>query len=369
MRILAWPGVKEKGSNPYTHLLYTQVVTHGVQVYDFTPWLALLHRHDIFHIHWPEYYIAHRNSCKAIVGSLGLLFLVFWCRMRGTKVIWTVHNLGSHNKTHPRMEANFWNVLLRWLDGFVALTECGCAAARQRFPALGSLSAFVIPHGHYRGAYPNHLSRTEARHTLGVPDGAKVILFFGTIAPYKNVPQLVKVFRDLEDPEAILLVAGACVSQSEETNLRQEASHNPRLKLYLGCVPKDEVQCFFQACDLVVLPFLEVLNSGSALLALSFDRPILVPCLGALPELQSMVSPEWVRTYSGALSAFTLQDALTWLDVRSASGSAPLDSLDWGRIAEKTVGAYQSLLYAPDHRTGCHSDEVIRGPVDKHTGT
>ena len=54
---------------------------------------------------------------------------------------------------------------------------------------------------------------------------------------------------------------------------------------------------FFSAADLVVLPFSDIMHSGSAILALSFNKPVLVPARGALPELQTRVGAAWVQTY------------------------------------------------------------------------
>jgi len=39
------------------------------------------------------------------------------------------------------------------------------------------------------------------------------------------------------------------------------------------------------ASDWVILPYQNILNSGSALLGLSFGRPMIVPQKGSLPEL------------------------------------------------------------------------------------
>jgi beta-1,4-mannosyltransferase len=52
-----------------------------------------------------------------------------------------------------------------------------------------------------------------------------------------------------------------------------------------------------RAADLIALPYKEILNSGSAILALSFDRPILVPAAGALAELSEWSA--YTRVSSG----------------------------------------------------------------------
>ena len=105
-------------------------------------------------------------------------------------------------------------------------------------------------------------------------------------------------------------------------------------------VPDVDVQRYLRAADLVVLPFRDITNSASALLALSFDRPVLVPALGAMGELQAIVGTEWVRTYEGELTAEVLAEALEWAAHRS-DGSAPLDALGWAEIARRTLVVYR----------------------------
>ena len=66
---------------------------------------------------------------------------------------------------------------------------------------------------------------------------------------------------------------------------------------------------YLPATDLVVLPYRDILNSGSAVLALSFDRPVLVPRRGSLGDLQNHVGRQWVRTYEGDIGAAELEAA------------------------------------------------------------
>lgn len=343
MRILAWPAFDTGELNPYTRILYRHLGPHGVQVEDFRAWRALWSSYDIFHLHWPEYYVANRNPLKAAIGTIGLLFLVFWCRMRGAKVVWTAHNLGSHNRTRPQAEKWFWRAFTTLLDGYICLTEGGRQQARQHFSALNLLPGFVVPHGHYRGEYPNGVNRREAREHLNIGANAQVFMFFGTIARYKNVPELIRAFRQSPGPEKVLLIAGACPSLDDQALLRCIAKADSRIKLHLGFVSRENVQLYFQATDLVVLPFREILNSGSALLALSFNRPILVPSRGAMPELQAQVGPQWIRTYSGELTPSELTRALEWATTEKRLEEAPLDHFDWSRIAKETLKAYRNI--------------------------
>ncbi|MDY7008651.1 MAG: hypothetical protein SWX82_33215 [Cyanobacteriota bacterium] len=59
----------------------------------------------------------------------------------------------------------------------------------------------------------------------------------------------------------------------------KEQVNDSRIKLKFGFVPDKKLQEYFRAANFVVLPFKDILNSGNALLALSFDCPVLVSAL------------------------------------------------------------------------------------------
>ena len=94
----------------------------------------------------------------------------------------------------------------------------------------------------------------------------------------------------------------------------------------------------------MVFPYSEILNSGSAILALSYDRPIAVPNLGALPELRRMVGDRWVLGYEGEIDGRILADALAWAENTARPPRAPLEPLDWPAIGGKTLDAYRQVL-------------------------
>lgn len=193
--------------------------------------------------------------------------------------------------------------------------------------------------------------REEARLRLGIAQSARVVGFFGSVERYKGITELMEAFWALEDPRAILCVAGkSYLSPQERKHIEHIASHDRRVLLQLNYVPDAEVACYIRAADLVVLPFREILNSGSAVLALSLDRPVLVPAKGAMMELQQFAGAEWVRLYSGELTSMTLQQHLD----AAVEGAArrgrcrALESgwagLDWKDLAQLTLNAYESVI-------------------------
>jgi beta-1,4-mannosyltransferase len=95
-----------------------------------------------------------------------------------------------------------------------------------------------------------------------------------------------------------------------------------------------------------VLPYREVLNSGSALLALSCDRPVLVPSIGSLAELEGVAGSAWVRTYAGPLTSDQIENALCWAVDTRRPPRPRLEKLDWDEIAAATLDAYRTVVAA-----------------------
>lgn len=303
---------------------------------------------DVLHVHWPDYALKQSSAGRAMLKVLAMFALMDLARLRGKKIIWTVHNLGSHEGFHPRLERWFWKNFVTRLDGYISLSESGKSAFLERFPAMRNVPGFVIPHGHYRGSYPCEMTREKVRSDFGIAQDAPVLVFLGNIRAYKNVAHLIRTFRQIQNTSARLLVAGNGEREVVE-EIKRLAKEDSRVHLFLGYVPDERVQLFMRAADLVVLPFREILNSGSALLALSFDRPVLVPKRGAMGDLQALVREDWVRTYGGELTSEELSGAIEWALSTKRSEMAPLEALGWEAIASSTLEAYRKVCHVPAH--------------------
>jgi glycosyltransferase involved in cell wall biosynthesis len=339
MKVVAYPAFNPREQNPYTRLLYRNM---AAEVADFSYRRSLTTRYDILHLHWPEWELnAYSSAIEAAARLRMKLLAIDFLRARGARVVWTAHNLSAHDGLHPRLEKWFWSAFISRVDAYIALTQSGRAAAQKRFPRLERIPSFVIPHGHYRDEYRVN-SNDDARKQLGIRCRAKVMLFFGQVREYKNVPALIRAFRGTQKDE-VLCIAGRPSSENLAAEVRREACGDPRVLLHLYEVPKDRVQLFFRAADLVVLPYRDILNSGAALLALSFNRPVLVPNQGAMGELQTSAGAEWVRTYSGDIDAAQLEDGLAWAATPARPRELCLDHLEWPRLAEQTLHAYEEI--------------------------
>ncbi|AFZ02256.1 glycosyltransferase [Calothrix sp. PCC 6303] len=345
MKITAYPAFKTKYKNPYNWLLYNNIKSPKVTVAEFSAKDSLRGDYDILHLHWVvETIIRHPNLIQAFLRAIMMLILIDLLRKKGTKVVWTIHDENPHSIIHPQLGNWFQKQFLHRLDGYISLSEYSNQSIEKNLPHLQKIPHTIVRHGHYRDVYPNKITPQQARDTLGITEKQKVLLFFGYIDVYKNVPHLIQTFRELAPPDWTLVIAGKIERDSLKDEIITATNNDSQVKLFLEYIPDEQVQLYFQSADLVVLPFQEILNSGSALLSLSFNRPILVPALGSIPELQNQVGKDWVKMYFGEFNTINLQSGLDWFVDTKRCENTPIDNLDWRILANQTLEFYQQIL-------------------------
>ena len=340
------PAFANRSRNPYNALLYEALQRRGVEVRESSSRAPAAG--EIVHVHWPESHLNHRRFVRALPRSVRLLADLAAARRRGARLVWTVHNLGSHEGLYPRTEELFWRAVIPMVDGWIALNEASHTLALGRWPALESRPSAVVPHGHYRGVYPTGIDRADARARLGLAADDRVVAFVGRIKAYKGVPELMKAFTTVDGSGTTLLVAGRIETDALARELDAVAAGDERIVLRPGEVADADLQIYFAASDLVVAPFVTILNSGSVLLALSFNRPVLVPAIGSMPALARSIGGGWVQLYEGALGGETLAAALDRAPKAGPGGDdafgPDLRAFEWDEIAERTERLYVEVL-------------------------
>jgi glycosyltransferase involved in cell wall biosynthesis len=342
-RVLMFP---KHSNNPYLSTLSERLEQRGAQVEDFTFARAYSERFDVVHIHWPDLHLHARSWWRSIAKQVRLAALLTLLRVRGTRIVWTIHNLKPHERHHTLPEMLFPIWFPRLCTHVIAMTASGLAAAQQEYPPLVRKATAVIPHGHYRDAYPSAASRSASRAQLGLADRF-TFLFFGSIRRYKNVPLLIEAFRNLHRQDVQLLIVGQPLKLDIEP-LQRSAANDSRIRLHLEFVPERAVPLYMGAADVVVLPFDSILNSGSVLLALSFNRAVLAPRLGSLPEIQHRVGARWVTLYDGPLSTAHLMQAMHQ-DLIDEGEIADLGAFEWDAITQQTLDLYGTRTQVCDH--------------------
>lgn len=129
-----------------------------------------------------------------------------------------------------------------------------------------------IPFHHY---YPNSSTKVNSRLHLGIGKKSFVYLFFGRIERYKGIENLITAFSEMALSTDCLLIAGECIDPDYLRKLKDLSGGHPNIVWYNAFVEKNSVQYFFNAADIVVLPFKKIDHSGSVDLSLSFAKPVI----------------------------------------------------------------------------------------------
>ncbi|RYY76508.1 MAG: glycosyltransferase [Gammaproteobacteria bacterium] len=344
MRILASPAFSNERVNPYNAQLYRRIEASGHVVFEYSHKRVLKEKFDIIHVHWPDGYIDQKNWFKAIQRAFLLTLMMSIAKIKGARLVWTAHNLKPHDAFHPKFSQFFLGQFLKLCNGLIFLTNDGKNSFLERYPAQQEIHQAVIPHGHYRDSYPNPVNQNEAKTSLGLPIDKKILLFMGMIKPYKNCDALIKEFGEAKLENYILVIAGKPETPKYKQQLELLAKDQDNIHLRLEFIPDDQLHIYMSAADTVILPYKSILNSGALLLALSFNKPVIAPHMGAFVELQNELGSQWIYSYASELNDADLGFMLQQLDLLSRPASCPLDNYDWRNLAELTVNFYEEIL-------------------------
>lgn len=313
-------------TNPYL-LELADALASEVDVLTFSWRLAMQGRYHVLHIHWPEVFLRGTTPVRSVARTLMTLSVLLVARCRRRVIVRTLHNVEPHEQL-DLLRSAIVRLFDRWTTAWITLT----GTITPPGPAV------VIPHGHYRrwfAAYPRAV-RIPGR-----------VLFFGHLRRYKGIEDLLAAAASVTHTPFSLRIVGAPrddLVRSEVTSVANEVGH---ITAHLGYATDEELAREITQAELVVLPYRTMVNSGAALLALSLDRPILVPATPSTEELRGEVGARWVHTYHGTLSPEVLVGALAdAAQVVTAGQTADLSRREWDKLARDHAALYRTALAA-----------------------
>jgi glycosyltransferase involved in cell wall biosynthesis len=240
---------------------------------------------DYAHFHWPSFHYAASTMPAVLYKAIKFAALLLLMRAFGVRIIWTAHNLYPHERNSPPWIDYAVRRMVVGLSDRVFVHGRTAGGILERELGVDPDRVVSIAHGHFLDHYPMQATREEARLRLGLPLDKGVFAFIGHCRRYKNVTELVAAFqRDFHD--SWLVIAGRCPDDAYRSEIEQLVRSKPdRILFEPRFIDDAELQFFIRAADAVVLPFRDVLTSGSAILALSFGRPVVAPRIGNLVEV------------------------------------------------------------------------------------
>ncbi len=328
LRVLFPP--RKPTTNPYVVMLGEALQAQpDVELVDLTWRNALLGDYDVVHLHWPEILVTGRTPSRRRAKEAAFTALLTRLRVQHKALVRTYHNVDLPSGLTATQE----RLLLRaeaQTAAWIVLNENG--APRTEAPVV------FVPHGHYRDWYRQYERSNLHPGRIG---------YFGLIRRYKAVDRLVLAFREAaqQRPELSLSIAGKPSTEELAEGLRAAAGDDPRITFTFSFLSEAELVRHITAAQLIALTHREMFNSGTALAALSLDRPVLLPRNDINERLAAEVGADWVLLYDDPLTGDDLLSALSVLDARSEDAAGPdLSARDWDRCGASHVNAYRQAV-------------------------
>ncbi len=227
--------------------------------------------------------IFRREKPTVFVTSYWMTFMapmmVFWTYFlpKKTKKIAIIHNLIPHEKRF--FDLFFNRIFLNAYDGFVVLS----ASVHTDVLALKPNAQIkLIAHPPYEGEV-GKMTKHEAQLSLGLDTTKKTLLFFGLIRPYKGLLELIHAFAHLDDTYQLLIAGEVYGDDQMYQDALQQLPH-ANWFFHNRYLADSEVDIYFAAADVVVLPYTNATQSGIRAMAFAQRRTVLCTNVGGLAE-------------------------------------------------------------------------------------
>jgi glycosyltransferase involved in cell wall biosynthesis len=203
------------------------------------------------------------------------LILITAKKMKFT-VIATVHDINSFNKkTNCLIERQCY----RLIDGVIVHNNSSYKDLMKKNIAIKKIK--IIPHGNYN-LFVKKLPLQESNDVF-------TLLFFGQIKKVKGLDILLNAIKLVIDKgyKIKLIIAGKVWKSDPDyyLNLIKELNIENVVETNFRYISNDEVVSFYSKANLVILPYIEIYQSGVLLMTMSYGRAVLCSNLEAFKEI------------------------------------------------------------------------------------
>jgi len=356
LRAIVFP----RDANPYQELLYSRCRVRGMQVayageltgsrslnLVLLPLELLVRRlrgWNVLHLHWTYAFGlagSRRFPFLHWVASAWFVVVLATARACGLRIAWTAHNVLQHQRVFHD-DVAMGRLLVRAADVVIVHST---AAERELTALLGHPARLAVI------AHPPFA--LEFADGDGRPSGPLRLLFFGRLAAYKGVEDLLAAMREAGSSlDLRLTVAGACDDRELAGRLAELSRPlGERVEMRLAHVPEERLSGLLREHDLLVLPFRRTTTSGSALLGLGAGIAVAVPDLpafGEMPVLRFEPGKDGLMRFLQSLTTMDRADLKKLGDAGAEWASA---QMSWDDAAEATAAALADVVNRPRHRS------------------
>lgn len=227
----------------------------------------------VCHLHFFQYSMLELITCQLL-------------KVSGIKMVATIHDVESFSgNSLTRTHAS----ILRAPQEFVVHNEFSRQELQGVIAAQGiNRKISVIPHGNYL-PFVKRQDTVVSRRRLLLPEDKKIILFFGQIKKVKGLDILLNAMEIVSklEPDAVLLIAGKVWKDSFQDYERLIQSRNISNVVipHIRYIKDEDVDFYYSAADIVVLPYRKIYQSGVLLMAMSYGCITVSSRLPAMAEV------------------------------------------------------------------------------------
>jgi len=287
------------------------------------------------------------------------VILMLYYRLLGKIAVLTAHNVNSAKRDGRDNFLNRLSLKIQyWLcDHIFVHTERMKGELLKDFDIPES-KVTVIPFGINNTIPTSEVTTLDAKRRLGLGAEEKTGLFFGQIAPYKGLEYLVAAMAALaKQNEGIRLIVAGKVKrgyagyweqiQREIVTLGIQEQVIERIEF----IPDDEVELYFKAADVVIVPYVDIFQSGVPFLAYSFGLPVIATDIGSLKEdvLEGktgyICKPRDPLDLAASIKSYFSSELYLGLDKRRQEIQEFANKkYSWTKVGDITRGVYTTLL-------------------------
>jgi D-inositol-3-phosphate glycosyltransferase len=301
----------------------------------------------LFHILWNN---------KFDVFDRTLLMLYY--KLLGKRIAFTAHNVnaGTRDGNDSWLNRMTLKMQYRLCNHIFVHTEKMKAQLTSDFGVHKSRVS-VIPHGINNKIPTTDLNTTDAKRHFGIKDGEKTLLLFGNLAPYKGLEYLMTAFIELSKKSADyrLIIAGRSKASgdywSRIKGMISASGLEGRIIQHIQFIPDGQMEFYFKAADVLVLPYTHIFQSGVLFLGYSFGLPVIASDVGALKEeiiegrTGFVCRPQDSTDLAETIERYFASDLYRNLEARRQSiREYAKECYSWTKAASITASVYAKLL-------------------------
>jgi len=302
-------------------------------------------------------------ACKPVLASLGVGLSAR--RQTGKPLVldiddwewgFTLHGIRSArnkprflaaNVLHPHTASSWPNTLL-----FDRLTSRADAITVSNSFLQNRYGGDIVWHGRDTNAFdPARYPRDDMRQRFGFGRGERIVMFFGTIHPYKGVEDLIQALSILDRPDVRLVLVGAAGTPGAESAVALARSVLGERLTIFGVQPFTRVPEFLAAADVIVVPQRQTNATRWQMPAKLFDamamsKPIVATTVSDIPKVLDgsgwVVEPDSPPALAGAI-----QEVLGNPARAEAAGTAARDrciaNYSWDAMEQTLTEIFERL--------------------------